>query len=189
MDSAVAILGGGCFWCLEACYQELNGVIGVESGYCGGTVPAPSYEQICGGDTGHAEVVRVEYDPALLTYDQVLEVFFSIHDPTTKDRQGHDIGTQYRSAIFWLDDEQRASAASWIERLNRDNVFGRTLVTELSPGRDSDGSGAPGGHRYYPAEAYHQRYFERHPGEGYCRIVVAPKLAGFRKRYRELLQR
>ena len=185
----VITLGGGCFWCVEAVYQQLEGVHAATSGYMGGHVENPTYEQVCSKTSGHVEVVQLKFDPEIIPLEDILAWFWELHDPTTKDRQGHDIGTQYRSAIFWLDDEQRASAASWIERLTRDKVFGRTLVTELSPGQDSDGSGAPGGHRYYPAEAYHQRYFERHPGEGYCRIVVAPKLAGFRKRYRELLQR
>ena len=189
MVTEVAILGGGCFWCLEACYLELRGVVAVESGYCGGRPAAPTYEQVCGGDTGHAEVVRVEYDPAVISYEQVLEVFFAIHDPTTLNRQGHDIGTQYRSAIFWLDQRQRDSATELIARLERDRVFAQPVVTELAPGQDRDGSGAPGGHRYYPAEDYHQRYFDRHPGQGYCQVVVAPKLAAFRRRHRELLQR
>ncbi len=188
MANEVAILGGGCFWCLEACYNEVDGVIGVESGYCGGEVPEPSYEQICGGGTGHAEVVRVEFDPARIGFDEVLEIFFSIHDPTTRDRQGNDVGTQYRSVIFALDAGQEAAARKMIDRLDSEGVFGRPLVTELALAHEGEAQSGAGSHRYYPAEPYHQRYFERHPGEGYCRMVVAPKLSGFRKRHAKRLR-
>lgn len=188
MTSEVAIFGGGCFWCLEACYLEVEGVISVESGYCGGEVPNPSYEQICGGGTGHAEVVRVEFDPQRVGYGDLLEIFFSIHDPTTRDRQGHDVGTQYRSVIFWLNEAQRATAQEWVDRLNAERVFDRPVVTELSPAVLAGAPSVAGAHRYYAGEPYHQRYFERHPGEGYCRMVVAPKLAGFRRRHKARLR-
>lgn len=167
-----AVLGGGCFWCLEAVFLELDGVTDVESGYCGGHVVRPSYEQICQGDTGHAEVVRVSFDDTRLRFEQLLEVFFAIHDPTTPDRQGHDVGPQYRSVIFHLDQAQRDQALSMIDRLVRERVFEAPIVTEVSPLTN-----------YFSAEPYHQRYFENHPSQGYCRMVVAPKLLKFRKQF------
>jgi peptide-methionine (S)-S-oxide reductase len=167
---AFATLGGGCFWCLEAVYEELEGVVDVESGYSGGQAPAPSYEKVCSGTTGHAEVVRIEFDPARITYREILEVFFVIHDPTQLNRQGNDTGTQYRSVIFVHSDEQRQDAEAVIEEL-RGHVRGK-VVTEVLP--------AP---PYYRAETYHQEYFRHNPGQGYCMFVVAPKVEKFRKTF------
>ena len=167
-----ATLAGGCFWCLDGAYRDLRGVVDVESGYAGGHVENPTYEQVCTGATGHAEVVRITYDPAEVSYRDLLEVFFSIHDPTTLNRQGADVGTQYRSAIFTHDDAQRAAAEAIIAELEGESVFADPIVTEVTP---LD--------RYWPGEAYHQDYYRRNPGQGYCQVVIAPKLAKFRARY------
>jgi peptide-methionine (S)-S-oxide reductase len=173
-----AVLGGGCFWCLDAVFRELAGVTSVESGYAGGRTPHPTYEAVCRGDTGHAEVVRVSFDPAVLSYRDLLRVFFTIHDPTTRDRQGNDVGTQYRSVIFAQSDAQRADAKAVIDELEAAHVWPDPIVTELA------GAGT-----FYPAEAYHQDYFERNGGQPYCAYVVAPKVAKFRKAYAERLKR
>ena len=165
-----ATLGGGCFWCLEAVYEELEGVVDVESGYAGGRVPRPTYEQVCGGATGHAEVVRIEFDPGVISYREILEVFFVIHDPTQSNRQGDDVGTQYRSAIFIHSDEQRRVAAEVIDEL-KSHVTGQ-IVTEVMPVPD-----------YYRAETRHQEYFRHNAAQGYCMFVVAPKVAKFRKTF------
>lgn len=164
----VAILGGGCFWCLEAVYLEVRGVTRVESGYMGGSTPNPSYEQVCAGATGHAEVVRLEFDPARVTYRDILEIFFTIHDPTTLDRQGNDVGTQYRSVIFWQTPEQEATARKVMAEMAA--VWDAPIVTGLLPAAT-----------WYKAEDYHQDYFNQHPLQGYCAFVVAPKVAKFRK--------
>ena len=169
---AVATLGGGCFWCLEAVYDGLAGVISVESGYAGGHLDRPRYEDICRGDTGHAEVVRITYDPQVLAYDDLLEVFFAIHDPTTLNAQGNDIGTQYRSVIFHHDAAQKAAAEHAIRRLTESGAFARPIVTEVSA--------AP---EFFPAEDYHQEYYERNPRQPYCQYVVAPKVAKFRQKF------
>lgn len=168
MATEIATLGGGCFWCLEAVYQELKGVVHVESGYAGGHVPHPTYEQVCDGTTGHAEVVRIEFDPGVISYREVLEIFFTIHDPTTLNRQGNDVGTQYRSVIFHHSPEQQETARQVVACMA--SVWDAPIVTELSP--------AP---TYYKAEDYHQNYFREHPLQGYCAFVVAPKVAKFRK--------
>lgn len=168
MATEIATLGGGCFWCLEAVYQELKGVVHVESGYAGGQVLNPTYEQVCEGTTGHAEVVRVEFDPAVISYREVLEIFFTIHDPTTPNRQGNDVGTQYRSVIFYHSPEQQETARQVIACMA--SVWDAPIVTELQP--------AP---VFYKAEDYHQNYFREHPLQGYCAFVVAPKVAKFRK--------
>jgi peptide-methionine (S)-S-oxide reductase len=165
-----ATLGGGCFWCLEAVYEELQGVVDVESGYAGGRVANPTYRQVCDGDTGHAEVVRIEFDPARISYREILEVFFSIHDPTTRDRQGNDVGTQYRSVIFHHSDEQRRVAED-VMREAQSQIDAR-IVTQLAPVPE-----------YYRAETYHQEYFRHNPAQGYCMFVVAPKVAKFRKTF------
>jgi len=178
MRTEVAVLGGGCFWCLEAVYLDVEGVQAVESGYAGGSVVDPTYEQVCNGDTGHAEVVKVSFDADTISYREILGIFFGIHDPTTLNRQGADIGTQYRSVIFFVDDTQRAQAQALIDELARGDIFDRPIVTQLAPLPD-----------YYPAEAYHQRYFERHPYQGYCMGVVAPKVAKFRKQFASKLRR
>ena len=178
MRTEVAVLGGGCFWCLEAVYLDVEGVQAVESGYAGGSVVDPSYEQVCNGDTGHAEVVKVSFDADTISFREILGIFFGIHDPTTLNRQGADIGTQYRSVIFFVDDTQRAQAQALIDELARGDIFDRPIVTQLAPLPD-----------YYPAEAYHQRYFERHPYQGYCMAVVGPKVAKFRKQFASKLRR
>jgi peptide-methionine (S)-S-oxide reductase len=163
----VAILGGGCFWCLEAVYLEARGVTRVESGYMGGAAANPTYEQVCGGATGHAEVVRLEFDPDVISYRDILEIFFTIHDPTTPNRQGNDVGTQYRSAIFTTTPEQDATAHKVMAEMA--HVWDAPLVTEIRP-QDT----------WYKAEDYHQDYFAQHPLQGYCAFVVAPKVAKFR---------
>jgi peptide-methionine (S)-S-oxide reductase len=174
MTSEIATLGGGCFWCLEAVYQELKGVTAVESGYTGGSVVNPSYEEVCDGTTGHAEVVRVSFDPAVVSYRQILEVFFTIHDPTTLNRQGNDVGTQYRSVVYYHSPEQQETAKHVIAEMA--SVWDAPLVTELSPEEV-----------YYKAEEYHQNYFRQHPLQGYCAFIVAPKVAKFRKTFSDRL--
>ena len=174
----VAMLGGGCFWCLEAVYEQLNGVMGVESGYAGGTVANPTYEEVCTGDTGHAEVVRITYDPGTVAFEELLEVFFTIHDPTTLNRQGADIGTQYRSAIFAHDEQQQAIAQAVIQRFEAEGIWGDPIMTEVRPLEV-----------FYKAEDYHQGYYRRNPGQPYCQVVIAPKVAKFRKQHLERLRR
>ena len=169
---ASATLAGGCFWCLEAVYVELEGVEKVVSGYAGGAIPNPSYEQVCSGRTGHAEIVQVIFDPGVVTYEDLLGVFFTIHDPTTLNRQGNDVGTQYRSAIFYHDDEQKAAAEQAIREITDARIWSRPIVTEIVPLTD-----------FYAAEAYHQDYFKNNPYQPYCQVVVAPKVAKFRKQY------
>jgi peptide-methionine (S)-S-oxide reductase len=177
--SEIATLAGGCFWCLEAVFDELQGVESVESGYMGGRTPRPTYEEVCGGRTGHAEVVRVTFDPAVLSYDELLGVFFSIHDPTTLHRQGNDVGTQYRSAIFFHSPEQEARARALVERITREKIFANPIVTEIAPAAE-----------FHMAEDYHQEYFRRvGAGNPYCSYVVEPKVAKFRKQYMERLKR
>jgi peptide-methionine (S)-S-oxide reductase len=168
----VATLGGGCFWCLEAIFDELNGVEQVESGYAGGTVPNPSYEAVCSGMTGHAEVAQVTFDPQVVSFKEILEVFFTFHDPTTLNRQGADVGTQYRSAIFYHSPEQRAIAEQVIKEFNAAGIWKAPIVTEVTPLTD-----------FYPAEEYHQEFFQRNPGQLYCQFVISPKIAKFRKEY------
>jgi peptide-methionine (S)-S-oxide reductase len=172
-----ATLGGGCFWCLEAAFTRLRGVLGVASGYMGGHVDQPSYEQVCGGDTDHAEVVRVAFDPDQISYGQLLEVFFVIHDPTTPDRQGNDVGSQYRSAIFCHDPEQERAARDMVAWLETERVFDAPIVTRIEPAST-----------FWPAEDYHQDYFARHPAQPYCMFVVAPKVAKLRARFAALLR-
>ena len=172
-----ATLGGGCFWCLEAVYEQLNGVIRVESGYAGGAVPNPTYEQVTTGRTGHAEVVQITFDPAVFSYEELLEVFFTIHDPTTLNRQGADVGTQYRSAIFVHDERQRAAAESVIDRIEGERIWDDPIVTQIAP------LGT-----FYKAEDYHQEYYRRNGGQPYCQAVIAPKVAKFRSRYADKLR-
>jgi peptide-methionine (S)-S-oxide reductase len=174
----VATLAGGCFWCLEAVYLELRGVLGVQSGYAGGHVPQPSYELVCTGSTGHAEVVQVTFDPEEISYRDLLDVFFTIHDPTTLNRQGNDVGTQYRSAIFYHTAEQQAAAERAIAELTAEKVWDDPVVTQLVPFTE-----------FYPAEEYHRDYFRRHPEQAYCRAVIAPKVAKARKAFLEKLKR
>lgn len=172
-----ATLGGGCFWCLEAVFAELQGVISVLPGYAGGHVPEPGYEAVCTGDTGHAEVLEVTYSPDLISYREILEVFFFIHDPTTPNRQVHDVGTQYRSVIFVHSAAQEVEAAGFVEELRQNGVFAAPIVTEVLP--------LP---TFYPAEDYHRGYFERNPRQGYCQVVIAPKLSGFRRKFASRLK-
>ncbi len=176
-ETEVAILAGGCFWCLDAVYRELDGVESVESGYTGGAIPNPSYEAICGGRTGHAEAVRIRFRPSVIRYEDVLDVFFAIHDPTTLNRQGADIGTQYRSEIFATTPGQRTIALEAVERLGRSAEYERPIVTAVSD------AGV-----FYAAEAYHDDYFRNNPDSGYCQAVIGPKVAKFRKRYSEKLK-
>ena len=174
----VAYLAGGCFWCLEAVFDELNGVESVESGYSGGHVQNPSYAQVCDGDTGHAEVVRVTFDPQMLSYKDLLTVFFTIHDPTTLNRQGNDAGTQYRSAIFYRDEEQKKVAEQVIREINAAKLWEDPIVTEVTPFES-----------FYMAEDYHQEYFKNNPFQGYCRVIIAPKVAKFRHKFSERLKK
>ena len=172
-----ATLGGGCFWCLEAVYQELRGVEKVESGYSGGHVPNPTYRAVCSETTGHAEVVQVTFDPEVVSYRDVLKVYFGIHDPTTLNRQGADVGTQYRSVIFYHDEEQRRVAEEVISELEAEGVWGAPIVTEVAPLDE-----------FYVAEAYHQDYFRNNGFQPYCQVVIAPKVAKFRKEHLEKLK-
>ncbi len=176
MKSEKATLGGGCFWCVEAAYLGLRGVDSAVSGYAGGSVESPSYREVCAGDTGHAEVVEVTFDPELIDYRTVLEVFFTIHDPTTPNRQGADVGSQYRSVIFYHSDAQRDIARALVAELTNQGVWRDPIVTEILP--------AP---TFYPAEEYHQDYYGRNPYQGYCQAVISPKLAKLRARHRDLL--
>jgi methionine-S-sulfoxide reductase len=168
----VATLAGGCFWCLEAVYDLLKGVTHVESGYMGGDVPNPSYEQVCTGTTNHAEVVQITFDPQQISYRDLLDVFFTIHDPTTLNRQGNDVGTQYRSAIFYHSPEQQKIAREVMDELERSGIWGRPIVTQLEPSSE-----------FYIAEDYHQEYFVNNPGNPYCQVIVAPKVAKARSKF------
>lgn len=178
MSTQTAILAGGCFWCLEAVFDDLKGVQSVESGYSGGHVPNPTYKQVCTGSTGHAEVVRVTFDPQVISYRDLLRVFFAIHAPTTLNRQGNDVGTQYRSAIFYLDEEQKRAAEEVIAELTAAQLWPNPIVTEVTP-FDA----------FYMAEDYHQEYFANNPFQPYCMAVVAPKVAKFRKQFVDRLKR
>jgi peptide-methionine (S)-S-oxide reductase len=171
-----ATLGGGCFWCLEAAFQRLEGVESVVSGYAGGPGAQPTYQQVCTGTTGHAEVVEIGFDTTRIDFETLVEVFFTIHDPTTLNRQGADVGSQYRSVIFYHSDAQRESAERVIARLNAEGVWPDPIVTQVQP--------AP---TFYPAEAYHQDYYRRNPSQGYCQVVISPKLAKLRARHPALL--
>lgn len=176
-EGNVATLGGGCFWCLEAVFSRLRGVTRVESGYSGGHAPAPDYHQVCSGASGHAEVVRIHFDAATISYRQLLEVFFAIHDPTTPNRQGNDVGSQYRSVIFWHSAEQRASAASLVQELEAAHTWPAPVVTQLLPAET-----------FFPAERYHQQYFEANGAQPYCQYVVAPKVDKLRRKFRDWLK-
>ncbi len=177
MSDEIATLGGGCFWCLEAVYKELRGVTSVTSGYAGGHVVNPSYKQVCSGTTGHAEVVQVRFDPAQVDYADVLRVFFTTHDPTTKDRQGNDVGPQYRSIILTHSDAQEATATAVMQEISAAKLWPAPLVTQIAP------LGV-----FYPAEAEHHDYFARNPYSGYCQVVIAPKVAKFRKAFKDRLR-
>jgi len=175
-EHELATLAGGCFWCLEAVFESLRGVQSVKSGYAGGHVPDPTYQQVCTGTTGHAEVVQVAFDPAAISYKQLLEVFFAIHDPTTLNRQGEDVGEQYRSAIFTHSPQQAATAKATIEEVGRDGPWDGPIVTQVEPLAS-----------FYPAETYHDTYFRRNPSQPYCRLVIDPKVRKFRKRFEHLI--
>jgi len=177
MSHEVATLGGGCFWCTEAVFSNLNGVVKVESGYSGGTVANPSYEQVCTGRTGHAEVAQITFDPKLISYKEVLEIFFTVHDPTTLNRQGADVGTQYRSVIFYHNSEQRAVAEQVMKEITAAGIWDAPIVTQVEPLK-----------AFYRAEDYHQHYFENNPRQQYCQIVIAPKVRKFREHYRDRLK-
>ncbi|MGA8604624.1 MAG: peptide-methionine (S)-S-oxide reductase MsrA [Thermoplasmata archaeon] len=170
--SETATLGGGCFWCTEAILSELSGVSLVVSGYAGGTVPRPTYEQVCTGRTGHAEVVQVTFDPSVVSYHDLLTVFLTTHDPTSLNRQGNDVGTQYRSVVFYHSPAQRETAEKVIDELETAGLWKRKIVTELAPFSE-----------FFPAEEYHRDYFRRNPGSGYCRAIIAPKVSKFRKQF------
>ncbi|KAG2433419.1 hypothetical protein HXX76_008477 [Chlamydomonas incerta] len=173
----VATLGGGCFWCVEACYNMLRGVQSAISGYANGDTKDPSYKAVCSGTTGHAEVVQITYDPSVISYKEILEIFFTVHDPTTKDRQGNDVGTQYRSIICTHNDSQRAIAQQVIADISAQGLWPAPIVTQVEPLEI-----------FYPAEDYHQDYYVQNPGQGYCRAVVAPKVAKFRQKFNRLIK-
>ena len=173
----VAVFGAGCFWCVEAVFQELKGVESVESGYMGGSVVKPTYQQVCTGNTGHAEVARITYDPSVISFKELLEVFWKTHDPTTLDRQGADAGTQYRSAVFYMNEEQKELAEKYKKRLNESGAFDAPIVTEIT-------KAGP----FYPAEDYHQNYYTLNPNQGYCRYVIQPKVEKFRKAFADKLK-
>ncbi|HZV62605.1 MAG TPA: peptide-methionine (S)-S-oxide reductase MsrA [Methylophilaceae bacterium] len=172
MNDKLAVFAGGCFWCLEPVFSQLKGVHNVVSGYIGGHAANPTYKQVCNGDTGHAEAIQIEFDPAEISFEELLEIFFASHDPTTPNRQGNDVGTQYRSAVFCQDDEQRHITEQVIRRMNEEKVFRSPIVTEIN---------AAG--TFYPAEDYHQRYYENNPNQPYCMVVAAPKVAKIRAKY------
>ena len=174
----VATFGAGCFWCVEAVFLELDGVISVESGYSGGTVPDPTYKQVCTGTTGHAEVCRIRYDPAKIGYEDLLEVFWTIHDPTTRNRQGADVGTQYRSVIFYHNQRQKALAEEYKRKLDSSGAFQAPIVTEIVPAAE-----------FYKAEQYHQDYYRNNPQNGYCHVVIGPKLAKVREVFKNKLKK
>ncbi|HET9791712.1 MAG TPA: peptide-methionine (S)-S-oxide reductase MsrA [Candidatus Angelobacter sp.] len=176
-NTETAVLGGGCFWCLEAVFDKLEGVLSVESGYMGGHVDKPTYRQVCEGDTGHVEVVRVNFDRDKLSYDDVLEVFFAIHDPTTLNRQGNDVGDQYRSVIFYNSEEQRQKAEAAISRLNAAHAFPAPIVTTVEPAR-----------QFYIAEEYHQEYFANNPYQPYCQLIVSPKVKKFQQKFADKIK-
>ncbi len=176
-STQTATLAGGCFWCLEAVFDNLQGVTDVISGYAGGTIVNPTYRQVCSGTTGHAEVVQIQFDPDVITYKDLLEVFFSIHDPTTLNRQGADVGEQYRSAIFFHTPEQKQTAEQVIRELSEEKIWPDPIVTEVTPIT-----------AFYPAEDYHQEYFANNPEQGYCQMVVSPKVAKFRKKFASRLK-
>lgn len=177
LKTEIAVFGGGCFWCTEAVFKMFRGVLAVAPGYAGGTIENPTYEQVCTGDTGHAEVVRIEYDPAFISFETLLTIFFASHDATTLNRQGDDVGTQYRSVIFYTTDEQKTESLSFIKGLNDSTKSGAPVVTEVSPLAG-----------FYPAEDYHKNYFERNGNNAYCQIIISPKLQKVQAKFSELLK-
>jgi len=177
LNTATATFGGGCFWCTEAVFKDVRGVTKVTSGYAGGSVPNPSYEHVCDGSTGHAEVIQLEYDPAVVSYEQLLEIFFLTHDPTTMNRQGNDVGTQYRSVVFFANDAEKQAAESVKARLDGEHIYNEPIVTEIVPFTN-----------FFPAEDYHQDYFAKNPDQPYCQAVINPKVGKFRKRFAPLVK-
>lgn len=176
MNTQLATFGSGCFWCTEAIFKDLKGVIKVTSGYAGGTMPNPTYEQVCSGSTGHAEVVQIEFDPTVIGYDQLVEIFFLTHDPTTMNRQGNDVGEQYRSVIFAHDEMQKTVAEQVKNKIDGEKVYDRPIVTQITSFKN-----------FFPAENYHQNYYANNPDAGYCQMVINPKVAKFRKKFAALL--
>lgn len=176
-DLEVATLGGGCFWCLEAVFDQLQGITDVVSGYSGGTVPEPTYQQVCTGLTGHAEVVQIKFDPDQISFKEILQVYFSIHDPTTLNRQGADVGPQYRSVIFYHDQEQKATAEALIAELEASHIWDDPIITQVVPSE-----------AFFPAEDYHQEYYQNNPWQGYCQVVISPKVTKFRKQFADRLK-
>lgn len=174
----IATLGGGCFWCIEAVFNGIKGVVNVESGYAGGELDSPTYKQVCSGTTGHAEVVQIKFDPNIISFGEILEIFFAVHDPTTLNRQGADVGNQYRSIIFYHNENQKEVAEQVIAGLNAARIWDNSIVTQLKPFKD-----------FYRAEQHHRRYFDRHPEAPYCQIVIAPKIAKLRKKYFEKIKK
>jgi peptide-methionine (S)-S-oxide reductase len=174
-DLQVATLGGGCFWCLDPIFKDLRGVVNVVVGYSGGSVKNPTYRMVCSGTTGHAESIQITFNPNVISYKDLLKIFFSFHDPTSLNRQGADVGTQYRSVIFYHDEMQQAIAEETIHEIDKTGIWGRPIVTEVTPFE-----------AFYPAEDYHQDYFKNNPNQGYCRVVIAPKVAKFRQHYAEM---
>ena len=177
-NTEVATLAGGCFWCIEAAFDEIRGVLNVQSGYSGGTTTSPTYEQVCSGTTGHAEAVQVTFDPNVVSFQDILHIFFTVHDPTTPNRQGADMGSQYRSVIFYHDEKQKETAEQVIKELEDKKVWYNPIVTQVVPFK-----------KFYNAENYHKQYFSRNPKARYCRVVIAPKIAKLRKKYREKLKK
>lgn len=173
----VATLGGGCFWCLEAIYNELKGIIKVESGYAGGTVPDPTYKQVCTGTTGHAEVIQITYNPNIITFKEILQIFFTMHDPTTLNRQGNDVGTQYHSTIIYHNKNQKQTAEQVIKEITQARIWNNPIVTQIEPYNI-----------FYKAEEYHQEYYIKNPEQSYCRIIIVPKIAKLRKQYFDKLK-
>jgi peptide-methionine (S)-S-oxide reductase len=174
----IATLGGGCFWCLEAIYNELKGIIKVESGYAGATIPNPTYKQVCTGTTGHAEVIQISYNPNLITYREILEIFFTMHDPTTLNRQDNDVGTQYRSIILYHNQNQKQTAEKIINEITQEKIWNTPIVTQIEPYQT-----------FYKAEDYHQEYYKKNPEQYYCKIIIEPKIAKLRNQYFEKLKK
>ncbi len=172
-----AVLGGGCFWCVEAVFKRVKGVMETYPGYAGGTTEKPTYKQVCTGETGHAEVVKIVFDPEEISYETLLNIFFAVHDPTTLNRQGNDVGTQYRSVIFYRNEQQKQIAEKVIKEITQKRIYEKPIVTEIVPLR-----------KFYPAEAYHKDYYDKNPEQGYCQFVISPKVNKFRKRFSEYLK-
>ncbi len=182
MQNQIAIFGGGCFWCTEAVFKMLKGVVSLEPGYAGGKIAGPTYDQVCGGDTDHVEVIKIEYDPAQIAYTDLLTVFFGSHDPTTVNRQGNDVGTQYRSVIFYTNEEQKRQAEDFIKNINSSNQLGAAIATSVEP------LATEGPAQFWPAENYHHDYFAKNPGNRYCEIIINPKLEKVQKEFSALLK-